>query len=94
MGCEFDSFIFKGSMQDLENEFKTYCKDVAYCDGNVYSGRLNMCPGLEIKPNLFKTIVGAEDFVMQAAQKWERAIAVEFGPPDDRQWFVGGWCSS
>ena len=95
MGANFDYFVSKAKTEAaLKKEFKSYCDDAAYEDGHSYSGRLNMCNGLEIHSKVFENEDKAYEYVDSTAQKWENAIAVQFKCAEGLRYFVGGVCSS
>jgi hypothetical protein len=95
MGAEFDYFVSSAKTKaDVKEEFDSYCDNAAYEDGHSYSGRLNMCNGLEFHDKVLDSEDEAYEYVDSVAQKWENAVAVQFKDGKSVKWFIGGVCSS
>ncbi len=80
--------------KDVKAAFEAYQREAAYEDGHSYSGRLNMCPGLEFHDSkIFPDYNSAENYLQEKCQKWENAIAVRYKDGDNVHWLIGGSCS-
>lgn len=76
---------------DILEEFKNYQNCAAYESGHNYSGRLNMCPGLDFHfHTIFENKEKAYDYIANNAKKWENAICVKL---KDDSFLIGGLCS-
>ena len=96
MGAWFDSITIRSTEEkEVLRYFKRYCENAAHEDGHSYSGRLNMCPGVEFIDKTFDSYKDANEYVIEHAVKWENALAVKY---KDRNGsivtFIGGLCSS
>ena len=80
MGTCDDWAEFSGELSEtkLEIEFKDHQSMCASESGNSYSGRLNMCNGLDIQDRVFNSYNEAEEYITSKFQKWENAIAVKY----------------
>lgn len=80
MGAWFDMHDFDGTLSttELRKRFKDHQDDCAYEDGHSYSGRLNMCPGLDVEDKTFENYNEAVEYIQTKAEKWENAVAVRY----------------
>lgn len=64
-------------------------------NGHMYSGGFGMASGLMFADRPpFNDLYSAHDHVMDAAEKWGPAVAVQFRADDGAlRWFIGAWCS-
>jgi hypothetical protein len=81
VGACFDELDLDGKLTEsqLEKRFKAYQDECDHESGQSYSGRLNMCRGLEIKHSKeFNSHHEASEYLSETCQKWENAIAVRY----------------
>jgi hypothetical protein len=95
MGAEMDFLEVKSTKPaTIKAQFKSYQDEAAHDDGHSYSGRLNMCPGLDITTQTFETYDEAEEWLDENCKKWENAKAVFYKDGTEVRCLIGGLCSS
>lgn len=95
MGADIDTLEVKSTkVSAVQKEFKAYQKEAAYESGNSYSGRLNMCRGLEFTNRTFDSYDEAYTYLEAKVQKWDNALAAEFKTKTgERHTLIVGLCS-
>jgi hypothetical protein len=95
MGAEMDFLEVKSiKPATIKAQFEAYQEEAAYEDGHSYSGRLNMCPGLDITAKTFDSYDEAEEWLMDNCLKCENAKAVFYKDGKSIHCLIGGMCSS
>lgn len=95
MGACYDYFVSSSkSKTDVKKEFDNYCEQAAYDDGHSYSGRLNMCNGIEFESDIASNEEEAHDLLNSRLEKWGPAKAIQFKKGNAIKWLVAGVCSS
>lgn len=80
MGADNDSLSLDGSLStsEVRKQFEAYQKGCDVESGRSYSGRLNMCPGIEFADKEFNSHDEAYEYLVNRAEKWGNAIAVKY----------------
>lgn len=95
MGAYYDYFVSSAkNVSDVKKEFDKYCQQAAYDDGHSYSGRLNMCDGLEFVFDVAPDVTKAHALLNGQLEKWGPAKAIQFKVGKKMKWLIAGICSS
>lgn len=98
MGANFDYRVYRGKLfSDAKSAFEGAQDDDRYENGHSYSGGIGMATGVtKVDGDVFESESAAYDYVVENAQKWGDALAVEFrdAAGNTANWFIGAWCAS
>lgn len=94
MGANFNTMSATGDKAAVTSLFDRVQEDDRYENGHSYSGGFGMADGLEFEAApTFNTDQEADDWLVEHAEKWRAALAVQVAQPEPH-WRIGAWCSS
>lgn len=98
MGANFDYRVYRRKgFEDAKSAFEDAQDYDRYENGHSYSGGIGMATGVtEVTGHVFESENAAYDYVVENANKWGDALAVEFLDSDGERsnWFIGASCAS
>lgn len=97
MGANFQTMSVPATLRrdQVESEFEKAQDQDRYENGHSYSGGFGMATGLKFHERAFDNAAAADDYLVDAAQKWADAIAVKIKNADGSEsWHIGAWCAS
>ena len=96
MGACFNSdFYNETNKQKVKENFEDKQDMDRYENGHCYSGGIGMADGCKFLDSMvFDNFNDAEDYLLDAAQKWGPALFVRVQNDEHNGWYYGAWCSS
>ncbi len=93
MGAAFSCRVLEGTFQEAKTRFVEMQEQDKYENGHSYSGGIGMLVGVKNTCLTLNDRKSASQYIMEHAEKWESALAVQFHEQDKILWLIGGWCA-
>jgi hypothetical protein len=96
MGAHFNTAIINSiDTIQIKKEFKAIQEQDLHENGHSYSGGFGMANGLEFRNESFENMVKADNWLLENAEKWDAALAVQFKDKNGKlKTLIGAWCAS